>query len=92
MVSRIAVIDELTEGPQILIGSSLGGWLMLLAALARPQRIHALVGIAPAPDATEDLLWPRLDEAQRSELMRHRFGDVAVGVRSGRLHLHSRHD
>ena len=42
---------------------------MLLAALARPQRIHALVGIASAPDATEDLLWPRLDEAQRSELM-----------------------
>jgi len=65
----IAVIDELTEGPQILIGSSLGGWLMLLAALARPQQTHALIGIAPAPDATEDLLWPRLDEAQRGELI-----------------------
>jgi len=42
---------------------------MVLAALARPARIHALVGIAPAPDATEDLLWPRLDAAQRNELL-----------------------
>jgi pimeloyl-ACP methyl ester carboxylesterase len=65
----IAVIEQLTEVPQILVGSSLGGWIMLLAALARPERIHALVGIAAAPDATEDLLWPRLDPAQRSELM-----------------------
>jgi pimeloyl-ACP methyl ester carboxylesterase len=42
---------------------------MLLAALARKERIHALVGIAAAPDATEDLLWPRLDAAQRNELL-----------------------
>ena len=42
---------------------------MLLAALARPERVAALVGIAAAPDATEDLMWPRLDAAQRSELL-----------------------
>jgi pimeloyl-ACP methyl ester carboxylesterase len=60
----VAVLDALTEDRQILIGSSMGGWLMLLAALARPERIHALVGIAAAPDFTEDL-WLRLDEAQR---------------------------
>jgi pimeloyl-ACP methyl ester carboxylesterase len=65
----IAVIDSLTEGPQILVGSSMGGWIMLLAALARRERIHALVGIAAAPDFTEDLLWPRLDPDQRAELM-----------------------
>jgi pimeloyl-ACP methyl ester carboxylesterase len=65
----IAVIDELTDGPQILVGSSMGGWIMLLAARARPERIHALVGIAAAPDATEDLLWPRLDATQRNELL-----------------------
>jgi pimeloyl-ACP methyl ester carboxylesterase len=59
-----AVLDALTEGRQILIGSSMGGWIMLLAALARPERIHALIGIAAAPDFTEKL-WLRLDEAQR---------------------------
>ena len=64
----VAVIDELTRGPQILVGSSLGGWIMLLTARARPDRIHALVGIAAAPDATEELLWRRLDAAQRREL------------------------
>jgi pimeloyl-ACP methyl ester carboxylesterase len=65
----IAVLDSLTDGPQILVGSSMGGWIMLLAALARNERIHSLVGIAAAPDFTEDLLWPRLDPAQRAEIM-----------------------
>jgi pimeloyl-ACP methyl ester carboxylesterase len=47
-----AVIDA-TMGPVVLIGSSMGGWLMLLAALARPERVLALVGVAAAPDFTE---------------------------------------
>ena len=64
----IAVLDSLTEGPQVLVGSSMGGWIMLLVALARPSRITALVGIAAAPDFTEDLVWPRLDRAQQKEL------------------------
>ena len=49
----LLLIDALTEGPIILIGSSMGGWLMLLVALARPERIAGLVGIAPAPDFTD---------------------------------------
>jgi len=47
------LIDALTTGPLVLVGSSMGGWLMLLVALARPERIAALVGIAAAPDFTE---------------------------------------
>jgi pimeloyl-ACP methyl ester carboxylesterase len=65
----LAVIDQLTEGPQILIGSSMGGWIALLAALRRPQRIAALIGIAPAPDFTEELIWQRLGAAERQRLM-----------------------
>ena len=64
----IAVIDSLTDGPQILVGSSMGGWVMLLAALARPTRVAALVGIAAAPDFTRELLPTWLTPEQRREL------------------------
>ena len=48
----LAMLDEVVEGPVVLVGSSMGGWLMLLVALARPERVAALVGIAAAPDFT----------------------------------------
>jgi pimeloyl-ACP methyl ester carboxylesterase len=48
----LAAVDQLTEGPLILIGSSMGGWIALHVALLRQDRIQALVGIAAAPDFT----------------------------------------
>ena len=72
----LAVLDSLTSGPQVLVGSSMGGWLMLLAALARPDRIAALVGIAAAPDATEALMWKRLPAEMRDRIMRE--GSVRI--------------
>jgi len=49
-------ISTLTKDPQVLVGSSMGGWIMLLVAKADPQKCAALVGIAAAPDFTEDLI------------------------------------
>ena len=66
----LAVLDRLTEGPQILIGSSMGGWIAALAAMARPERIAGLIGIAVAPDFTEELVWDRLSDQQREQLTR----------------------
>jgi pimeloyl-ACP methyl ester carboxylesterase len=67
----LAVLDRSTDGPQILVGSSFGGWLMLLAARARPERVQALVGIAAAPDATEDLMWARFPPDVKDAILRH---------------------
>ncbi len=66
----ICVLDQITDGPQILIGSSMGGWIMMLAALARPDRVATLIGIAAVPDFTETLMWQRYPEEVRETLRR----------------------
>ena len=65
----LAVLDRLTEGPQILVGSSMGAWLALLAVLARPERVAGLLLIAPAVDFTEDLLWKSLDVQVQRQIL-----------------------
>ncbi len=70
----LLVIDKLTEGPQILVGSSMGAWLMVLAALRRPARIKALIGIAAAPDFTDD--FSLLSEAQQRDLAVQGFCEI----------------
>ncbi len=76
----LAVFDHLTQGPQIIVGSSMGGWLMLLLARRRPERIAGLLGLAAAPDFTEDLMWAQFGPASRQTLQR-----------DGLVYLPSRH-
>lgn len=64
----LAMIDRVTAGPLCLVGSSMGAWLALLATQARPDRVKALLLIAPAVDFTERLLLPALKEDARRQL------------------------
>lgn len=94
----LALIDGLTEGPLVLVGSSMGGWIALLAAVARPARVTALIGVAAAPDFTERLMWAAMAEPERAQLLRDgvlhvpsEYGDpypITRGlIEEGRRHL-----
>ena len=65
----LAAVTALTTGPQVLVGSSMGGWISLLLCKAIPERVKGLVGIAAAPDFTEDSMWNGFTEAERARLM-----------------------
>ena len=71
----IALVDSL-EGPVIPVGSSMGGWIALLLALARPERLAGLVLVNPAQDFTETLMWPGLADHERQAILRE--GETTV--------------
>jgi len=68
LADSLAVLDELTDGKLVLVGSSMGGWLATLAALQRPGRVKGIVTIAPALDMTE-LFWSRMGEDVRAAIL-----------------------
>ena len=98
LADALAVIDHATAGPIILVGSSMGGWISLLAALARPDRVAGLIGIAAAPDFTENLMWEAMSFAERTTLtdigkiiVHNPYGDpypvTRALIEDGRYHL-----
>ena len=72
----LAIIDALVKEPLIIIGSSLGGWLMMLAAMERKEQIIGLIGIAAAPDFTEELIWQALTPQQQEQMQKE--GQIAL--------------
>ncbi len=94
----LAAIDALTDGKLVLVGSSMGGWIALLTALALPSRVAGLIGIAAAPDFTETLMWDAMAPAERAALLREgvlhapgQYGEPYIITRAliedGRNHL-----
>ncbi len=97
-----AVIAAVTEGAQILVGSSMGGWIALFLCREQRANVAGLVTIAAAPDFTEDIFWAGFGDAERAQLDRHGVVEVPSGygepypitrklIEDGRKHLLLRH-
>jgi pimeloyl-ACP methyl ester carboxylesterase len=71
-----AVIEHVTEGPVLLVGSSMGGWISLLLGRSMGERLAALVGIAAAPDFTETLMWDSMAPPERKRMQSQGYLDV----------------
>ena len=64
------LIKKVTQGKQLLVGSSMGGWIMLMLAKRIPNKIHSMIGLAPAPDFPKILIWDKMDKVQRVKLVK----------------------
>ena len=71
-----AMISMVCDGPVVFVGSSMGGWVSLILAGRMSEKIKGIVGIAAAPDFTEDSMWAGFSEDQQNELAR--IGHVAL--------------
>ncbi|MFA5592943.1 MAG: alpha/beta fold hydrolase [Micavibrio sp.] len=80
------IIDNVAEGALVLIGSSMGGWLSLLAALERPERVAGLIGLAAAPDFTREIL-AEMGAAQRSALEKDGYFSLHEGIPDFPCHI-----
>ncbi|MCB9990246.1 MAG: alpha/beta hydrolase [Rhodospirillales bacterium] len=72
----LVVLERLTQGSVLIIGSSMGGWIALQAALTLPDRVKGMIGIAAAPDFTREIYQDELDDAQRALLKTQGYIDV----------------
>jgi pimeloyl-ACP methyl ester carboxylesterase len=72
----LQIITKVCEGPQIIVGSSMGGWIMVNIAQKLEKTIAGLIGVAVAPDFTEDLLWNHFTDKQKSDVLRN--GEIAM--------------
>jgi len=85
----LRVIEARTEGALLLIGSSMGGWIALLLALRLGARVSGFVGIAAAPDFTEDLMWQAMSPPEREALLRD--GKIETPSDYGEPYVITRH-
>lgn len=67
------ILDEITEGPVILVGSSLGAWIAFLSALENPSKVSGVVTVSAAFDFTEELIWNIMDDREKEELLKNKI-------------------
>lgn len=70
------VIDKLAKQPVLLVGSSMGAWITLLASIKRPNDIIGMVGISSAPDFSEELIWNKLTDSQKQKIKTDGIYDI----------------
>lgn len=80
------MLDRFAQGPVVIVGSSMGGWMALLCALARPKIIKGLIGIAAAPDFTEEI-YGHLSAAQKKNLAEKGYADVPTDYSADPYHF-----